>query len=426
MIDAREQLSPVYVPRPDPVGPDPAEEVRAIVADVRLRGDGALLELTHRFHGGDLDAGRLRVDEDTVARSRGLVRPEVIVALAGVRDRLRANAERQLRRVQIEATPEDEMTELIRPLRRVGIHVPRGPGAHASAVLTAAVPAQVAGVSSIAVVSPPDARGEVAEATLAACSVAGITEVYRVGGAPAIAALAFGTETVRPVDKIVGAGDVYAVLAKQQVQGWVGADAAAPGGDTMIVTDASVPPAILAADLVAQAEHGRNGTHVLTTWDPDVLERVMRRLELEVARHDRPDDVENSLIEGGRGVLVRDVDQALDAANAFAPACLQLSFEGARERLGDVVNAGAVFVGRYTAVPLGEYIGSASPLVPSRGSARWQSGSSVHDFLRRTYVVDVDRATLEAFAPHVDALAAVDRSSSHSRTVRLRLDDAFD
>lgn len=423
LIDGREQSTPVFIPRPQPIpGPaDPSEVVRDIVDEVRMKGDEALIDFTARFDGARLSAEELRVPEETIAKARSLVRPELIDALEVMAERLRRTCERQLPEEWFDRSTGDEVIgELIRPLRRIGIYVPGGRAAYPSTVIMASVPAQVAGVGQIAVATPPDGRGEVSEAVLAACSVAGITEVYRMGGAQAIAALAYGTTSVRPVDKIVGPGNIYVTLAKRSVQGWVGTDSEAGPTEIAIVADGTADAEVVAADLVAQAEHGPLGTHALITWVPELAERVMALLEIEVARHERPEELENTLIEGGRAVLVTDQRHALETANAFAPEHLELYFEGAWDSLDQVRNAGSVFVGPYTPVPVGDYVGGTNHVLPSGGTARFESGLGVNDFLKRIYVSSLERSALERLMPHVQALADAEGLQGHARAVERR------
>ncbi|HEX2195688.1 MAG TPA: histidinol dehydrogenase [Actinomycetota bacterium] len=424
LIDAREQSTPAHIPRPRPVAGrgSPAEAVKAIVDDVRMRGDDAVIEHTRRLDGADLAAGGIRVDPARIEKSRSLVRPEVIDALEVMVERLRRTSERQLPKAWTENGANEFVGELIRPLRRAGVYVPGGRAAYPSSVVMGVVPAQVAGVTGIAVCSPPGPRGEIADATLAACAVTGVEEVYRIGGAQAIAALAYGTASVRPVEKIVGPGNVYVTLAKRLVRGWVGTDSDAGPTELAIVADDSIDAEVLASDLVAQAEHGPLGSHVLVTWLPEVAERVTALLELEVARHRRPDDVENALIEGGAVVLVRDVDHALETVNAHAPEHLQLSFTGALDALDDVRNAGSVFVGSYSPVAVGDYVGGTNHVLPSGGTARWASGLGAGDFVKRIYVTGLEPPALGRLAPHVEALAEVEGLSGHARSVRLRVE----
>lgn len=422
-IDGRGSSGAVHIPRPQAVSAtDPGEDVKRIVEDVRLRGDAAVLELTARYDRAEITADRLTVDPDTIAKASALVRPELIDAMEVAAERLRRTSERQVREGWSEESPDERIGELIRPLKRVGIYVPGGRAAYPSSVLMAAIPAQVAGVDQIAVASPPGPRGEIAESVLAACATVGITEVYRMGGAQAIAALAFGTETVRPVEKIVGPGNIYVTLAKRLVQGWVGIDTEAGPTEIAIVADGSADPTAIALDLIAQAEHGPLGTHALITWSPELVDVVLAAIEIEVTRHGRAEDVENALTEGGRAVLVRDLEQAMATANLLAPEHLQLMFEGASESLELVRNAGAVFVGPYSPVPAGDYVAGTNHVLPSGGTARHASGLGVADFTKSIFVCELGASALERLAPHVAAFAEAEGLPTHSRAVDARLD----
>ena len=425
LIDGRDQSTPVHIPRPTPVTgrDDPLTTVSAIVEDVRLRGDAALIELTQRHDGARLTPDTLRVPEEEIAQAKNLVRPEFLAALEVMAERLRATCERQLPESWMDERADESVGELIRPLRRVGVYVPGGRASYPSSVVMAAVPASVAGVQGIAVATPPAGNGQVPESVLAACAVSGVTEVYRVGGAQAIAALAYGTDTVRPVDKIVGPGNIYVTLAKRLVQSWTGIDSEAGPTEILIVADDTTDARILALDLIAQAEHGPHGCHALVTWLPEVAEAVLEMMDVEVARHPNAEDVENALIEGGRVVLVRDAEHALETANAFAPEHLQLDFAGAAEALEQVTNAGSVFVGPFSPVAIGDYVGGTNHVLPTGGSARWASGLGVGDFVKRIYVSRYDKPALQRLAPHVESLAQAEGLTGHARSVRARLDE---
>lgn len=425
LIDGRDQSTPVHIPRPTPVTgrEDPMTAVSAIVEDVRIRGDAALLEYTQRFDGARLSADRLRVPEEEIAQAKNLVRPELLRALEVMAERLRATCERQLPHSWSDDRGDERVGELIRPLRRAGVYVPGGRAAYPSSVVMAAVPAAVAGVEAVAVATPPGANGEIPEAVLAACAVSGVDEVYRVGGAQAVAALAYGTDTVRPVDKIVGPGNIYVTLAKRLVQSWTGIDTEAGPTEILIASDGTSDARILALDLIAQAEHGPHGCHALVTWVPELADQVLEVMDVEVARHPNAGDVENALIEGGRLVLVRDVDHAVETANSFAPEHLQLDFEGADGVLDRITNAGSVFVGPFSPVAVGDYVGGTNHVLPTAGSARWASGLGVDDFVKRIYVSSYDESALQRLAPHVDALARAEGLPGHARSVRARLDE---
>ena len=425
VIDGRAQLSPVHIPRPRPTGAagDAERVARAIVEDVRSRGDDALIEHATRLDGADLTPDSIRVDPTEIRAATTLVRPELTDALEVAAARLRSTCERQRLESWTDSPAPDELIgELVRPLRRVGIYVPGGRAAYPSTVVMAAIPAQVAGVRSICVATPPDGSGQVAESVLAACALCGIDEVYRVGGAQAIAALAYGTASVRPVEKIVGPGNVYVTAAKRAVAGWVGTDVDAGPSEIAIVADDSVAPDVLALDLIAQAEHGPLGTHALVTWSTELSEKVFGALEVEVARHRRPDELENALIEGGKAVLVRNVEQAMATVNLLAPEHLQLVFDGAPDALDLVRNAGAVFVGPYSPVPAGDYVAGTNHVLPAGGTARFASGLSVSDFTKSIYVCDLEAPALERLAPHIAAFAEAEGLETHSRAVEARLE----
>jgi histidinol dehydrogenase len=424
IIDGRDQMAPIHIGRPRPIagGTDPGRVVEQIVSDVRARGDAAVIECTRRLDGVTLSPASIRVAKDDIAQARNLVRPELVEALEVMAERLRSTCEHQMPGSWIDRREDEQVGELIRPLERVGIYVPGGNAAYPSSVLMAAVPARVAGVQALAVVSPPGPDGHVPEPVLAACAIAGIDEVYRVGGAQAIAALAYGTDSIRPVDKIVGPGNIYVTLAKRMVQGWVGTDSQAGPTEILIVADADADPTAIATDLIAQAEHGPNGSHVLVTWTPDLVEQVIARLQLLVERHERADEVENALTEGGRAVLVRDLEQALETANVFAPEHLQLDFQGDHEVLDRVHSAGSVFVGPYSPVAVGDYVGGTNHVLPTGAAARWSSGLGVSDFVKRIYVSSFDESALTRLAPHIQALSDAEGLPSHGRSVRVRLD----
>lgn len=425
IIDGREQLAPLHIPRPKPVAgrDDPAQVVAQIISEVRKRGDEALFGYVQSLDGVRVEAGALRVDEEVIAQAPNLVRPELLEALEVMAERLRSTCERQLPADWIDQRSDEQVGELIRPLRRVGVYVPGGRASYPSSVVMAAVPAGVAGVETIVVASPPGPNGNLPEPVLAACAVSGVSEVYKMGGAHAIAALAYGTESVRPVDKIVGPGNVYVTLAKRAVRDWVGIDTEAGPTEILIVADEGADANVLAADLIAQAEHGPNGSHVLVTWVPELAERVNEALELHVARHERSGDVENALIEGGRAVLVRDLDHALETVNAFAPEHLQLDFEGDHASLDRIRNAGSVFVGPYSPVATGDYVGGTNHVLPTGAAARWSSGLGVADFVKRIYVSSFEASALTRLAPHIDALARAEGLPGHARSVHARLDE---
>lgn len=421
VIDGREQLAPVHIPRP--VRASGASDVGTIVAgivgEVRLNGDNAVRRFTSEFDGASITD--LQVPESLIAAARGSADPRLISALEVMAERLRATCEHQVIEPWMERRADEFVGELVRPLRRVGMYVPGGRAAYPSTVVMTAIPAQVAGVDGMAVASPPGADGEVDLSVLAACAVVGVTEVYRMGGAQAVAALAYGTDAVRPVEMIVGPGNVFVTEAKRQVGGWCGTDSDAGPTELAVVADATTDPGLIAADLIAQAEHGPDGAHVLITWEPALVDGVLAQLEAQIAAHPNAEDLENALTAGGTAVLVRDLDHALQTCNAFAPEHLELMFANAEDALGQIQSAGSVFVGDYTPVPVGDYTGSTNHVLPSGGSTRWSSGLSVRDFQKTIYVSGMESSALERMEPHITALADAEGLPAHATSVTLRL-----
>jgi histidinol dehydrogenase len=427
LIDGRDQAGPVYIARPgiDGRAGDWDAEAARIVRDTRLRGDEALLQHLERHTGARLAAGQLRVDPQEIVRAPRVVRPELVNALEVMAEQLRATCEREVPAPWLEHRGDQIVGQLVRPLGRVAIHVPRaatsgGGGAAASQVVAGAVPATVAGVQGVAVCSPPDAGGGVAESVLAACSVVGVTEVYRMGGPEGIGALAYGTATVRPVDKIAGPGDALVMAAMRIVAGWVGTDACSWPPEIVIVAGGDPDPRELAADLVAHAERGPRGTHVLVTWLPALAEEVGAALDVAVAGHVRAEDVENALIEGGRAVLVRDLDHALDTVNAFAPQHLDLAFEGALEATDRVRTAGLVSLGTSSG-PAAACVAGVNGLVPTGGASRWASAPTVRDFMTTVPVCGLGPGALDRLGPHARALAVAEGLPGTARSIDLRL-----
>jgi histidinol dehydrogenase len=305
------------------------------------------------------------------------------------------------------------------PLRRVGICVPGGAAAYPSTVLMTAVPAQVAGVEQLAIVAPPTPYGADNPVLRAVCWELGIDELYRLGGAQAVVALALGVEGVPRVDKIVGPGNLFVALAKKLVYGEVAIDSLAGPSEVVVIADDSTPPPLVAADMLAQAEHAP-GASILVTWSPALAEAVVEQLEEQLTGLPRGAQARDSLESFGAVVLVRDAAQAAEVADLIAPEHLHLALDDARELLPRVRNAGAVFVGPYSTVALGDYAAGPSHVLPTGGTARFASGLSANDFLRGHSVLHFTRQGLEALAEDVCRLAEVEGLTAHRASVELR------
>jgi histidinol dehydrogenase len=394
--------------------------VRTILADVRARGDAALRELTERLDGCRLDD--LRVPAEALAAALDQVPEEFAAALVFAHDQIRSYHETQL--TEPAERPYERngvvVREEVRPVDRAGLYAPGGRAPLASSVLMTAVPARVAGVPEIALCVPPGRDGEVPVAMLAAAHLAGVTEVYRVGGAQAIAALAYGTESIPPVDVIVGPGNRYVALAKREVAGTVGIESTAGPSELVAIADGTVPADWVAVDLMAQAEHGPDGAAVLVTWDADVADAVAEAVAVRTAASGRRKEIEATMASGGRIVLVRDREQAVEVSNVIAPEHLQLLCADPEALVPLVRNAGAVFCGAYSPAPVGDYVAGVNHVLPTARTARFASALRVADFQKHIHVVTVGADALVKLAPHVRAFAAVEGLETHGLTVEVR------
>jgi histidinol dehydrogenase len=391
------------------------EVVRTIVAAVQERGDDAVLEFCRRFDGTAPD--RFELGRDEIEAGAATVAPAVRAALERATARIRAFHERQ-RVAGYEFTDADGVRLGLRvaPLQRVGLYVPGGTARYPSSVLMTAVPAKVAGVPEVVMTTPGPAPE-----TLLAALLAGVDRVFTLGGAQAIAALAYGTRTVPRVDKIVGPGNAWVAAAKRLVYGAVDIDAIAGPSEVLIVADESADPAWCAADLLAQAEHDPLAVPVLVTPAVPLARAVAQAVEAQLADLPRRAIAAAALTAQGRIVVVADVAAALRFVNDFAPEHVELQVRGARAALPAITAAGAIFVGPFTPEPLGDYLAGPNHVLPTAGTARWASALGVHDFVRHTTVLEYDRAALERHAADTQCLAAVEGLDGHARAVALRL-----
>jgi histidinol dehydrogenase len=413
-------LRPV-LSRPDAGGDDVRATVSEIIASVREGGDAAVAELTARLDGCVLETPV--VAPEVLDRALDDLPPDLRMALELARDQILAWHEAQREKEARHVRMGIDVQEHIVPVQRAGCYVPGGRARYPSSVLMTALPARVAGVAEVVLCVPPDAEGSVPSTVLAAARLAGVDVVYRIGGAQAIAALAYGTESIAAVDVIVGPGNAYVAEAKRQVVGAVGIDSLAGPSEIAIVADATVDPEWVAADLLAQAEHGPGGMATLIVWEDDVATRVDLALETLMMTATRRDDAEATLGSGGRVVLVDDSIRAMDAANAIAPEHLQLMCADDELLVAHVRNAGAVFVGPYAPAVLGDYIAGTNHVLPTGGTARFASALRVADFQKHIHIVHADRAALRRVGSAARAIAEEEGLPAHADAVRLREED---
>jgi histidinol dehydrogenase len=420
-LDLRGRAGPFdeVLPRPADAGVDVREAVAAIVERVRTEGDRALFELTARFDRVTLE--RLRVPPADTVAALERVDPALRKALEVAWERLSAYH-------GLESAPPPDFVDsgvrvqhLVRPVERAGCYAPGGRARYPSTVLMCAAPAKVAGVEELVLCVPPAPDGAVDDATLAAAAIAGYDEVYAVGGAQAIAAMAFGTESIRRVDVVVGPGNAYVAEAKRQVSGAVGVASAFAGPSEVVVVAAPDTPAVLAAvDLVVQAEHGPDGLAWLVTWSEDKAAEVEAEVDKLVAASPRRGDLEATLATGGYLCLVDGPEAAMEVANVVAPEHLELLFEGAEALLPAVRAAGAVFCGPWSPASLGDYLAGPNHVLPTNRTARFASALRADDFRRHIHAVSAGPEAIAALGPHVVTLATTEGLPAHADSIRLR------
>jgi histidinol dehydrogenase len=397
------------------------EAVTIILEDLKRTGDRALIDYTERYDRLLLTPATLRFSADEIATAAAATPPEVRAALETAHARIWAHHEKQ--------KPADHVYEdalgvtlgtLWTAIEAVGIYVPGGTASYPSSVLMNAVPAKVAGVERIAMVVPTP-RGELNNAVLAAAQIAGVSEIYRIGGAQAIGALAYGTATIAPVGKIVGPGNAYVAAAKRLVFGTVGIDMIAGPSEVLVIADSSANPAWVAADLLAQTEHGGGAQGILVTTDPRLADAVEKEVDRQIALLPRAEITREGWDEFGAVITVQSLDEAAGLANRIASEHVELALDDPRTLLPKIRNAGAIFLGHFTPEVIGDYVGGSNHVLPTARSARFASGLGVLDFMKRTSILGLDPTSLAALAGPAMILAETEGLDAHGRSVAIRL-----
>ena len=400
---------------------DVGATVRAIIADVRSRGDAALVELTSRFDGVTLAADKLRIRENEIAAAEAACSDTQLAALDLAASRIEAYHRRQLPGDDIFI---DEAGVQLgwrwSPLDSVGLYAPGGTASYPSSVLMNALPAQMAGVKRIAMVSPASG-GQINPLVLAAAKRAGVSEIYRIGGAQAVAALAYGTDTIAPVDKIVGPGNAYVAAAKREVFGDVGIDSIAGPSEILIIADSDNNPEWIASDLLSQAEHDALSQSILITDSVEFADRVDNAVQRALAALPRRDIAGASWRDHGAIIVVATIDDAADLANCIAPEHLEIVVTEPEHLLARVRHAGAIFLGSCTPEAMGDYIAGPNHVLPTSRTARFSSGLSVLDFLKRTTILSCSGSAMRELGPKAIALAKAEGLEAHARSLAARL-----
>jgi len=410
------------LPRPMDDADAPLDIVRTIIEDVRKRGDAAIDELGARFDGAA--ANPLKLGPDDLAAAVDRVAPDIVASLREAAASIKSFHLSQISEPHSYQHQGMTITPNRQPVDRAGCYVPGGRAWYPSTVLMTAVPARAAGVPDVVVCVPPTSDGTVIDVTLAAAAIAEVDTVYACGGAQAIAAMAYGTNTIDPVDVIVGPGNVFVALAKREVSGIVGVPSAFAGpSEICVVSDGSPDPRYVAIDLMVQAEHGPDGLSWLIAYDEATVDAVEDAMQELLASAPRKDDIESTLAVGGHVALVRDSKQAIEVANLIAPEHLQLMTTDAEQIVGDVRHAGAVFLGPLAPASLGDYIAGPSHVLPTNGTARFGGALGLEDFTKDVHIVSVSEDTLRWAGPHVETLATAEGLDAHAESMRLRLRD---
>ena len=397
--------------------------VKEIVENVRHNGDEALKEYTLQFDHTELDTRKMLVSDDEIAEAESLVDPELKQVMQKSLENIRNYHKKQLRTSWFDAQPNGTILgQKVTPLTRVGVYVPGGKAAYPSTVLMNIVPASVAGVPEIVMVTPPGKDCKVNPLTLTAAKMAGATKIYKVGGAQAIAALAFGTATVPKVDKIVGPGNIFVALAKKCVYGYVSIDSIAGPSEILVIADETANPRHIAADLLSQAEHDELASAILITTSKKLADEVNQYIEKMVPNLSRRAILEKSLENYGYILLAESLDEAIDVANEIASEHLEIVTANPFEVMTKIKNAGAIFLGSYSSEPLGDYFAGPNHVLPTNGTAKFFSPLSVDDYVKKSSIIYYSKEALEAVHEDIEKFAKAEGLTAHANSIHVRFD----
>lgn len=400
------------------------DSVNAIIEDVRQNGDSAVFSYTKQFDGADTHEENIRVTRGEIDRAYGLVDDKLIEVMKKSLENIRTYHEKQKQYSWFDSRPDGVLLgQKVTPLARVGVYVPGGKAAYPSSVLMNVLPAKVAGVGKIVMTTPCNREGHVNPATLAAADLAGVDEIYKVGGAQAIAALAFGTKSIPKVDKIVGPGNIYVALAKKAVFGHVSIDSIAGPSEILILTDESANPRYVAADLLSQAEHDELASAILITTSESLAEQVSVEIDNFTAALSRRDIIEKSLENYGYILVAENMEEAIHAVNEIASEHLEILTANPFETMMKIQNAGAIFLGEYASEPLGDYFAGPNHVLPTNGTAKFFSPLSVDDFIKKSSIISYSREALEPIYKDILQFAESERLTAHANSIKVRFED---
>lgn len=397
--------------------------VQEIVEDVRKNRDQALFAYTKKFDGADLDSSNIRVTEAEIQEAMSQVDPELLTVMKRAMKNIREYHEKQKQYSWFDSRPDGTLLgQKVTPLSSAGVYVPGGKAAYPSSVLMNIIPAEVAGVPRIVMVTPPDKNGKVNPVTLIAAHLAGATEVYKAGGAQAVAALAFGTESIPRVNKIVGPGNIFVALAKKAVYGHVSIDSIAGPSEILVLADETANPRYVAADLLSQAEHDELASAILVTTSKKLAEEVSRQIEVFLQTLSRRDILEKSLENYGYILVADSMEDAISTANEIASEHLEIVTRNPFEVMTKIQNAGAIFMGEYSSEPLGDYFAGPNHVLPTNGTAKFFSPLGVDDYIKKSSIIYYSREALEPIYKDIETFAEAEHLTAHANSIRVRFE----
>ena len=400
------------------------DRVNDIIQNVRTNRDAAIFDYTKRFDGADIDASNIRVTKEEIEEAYTLVDPELIDVIRKALVNIREYHEKQRQYSWFDSKPNGTMLgQKVTPLATTGVYVPGGKAVYPSSVLMNVVPAKVAGVSKIVMVTPPGKNGKVNPNTLVAANEAGADEIYKVGGAQAVAALAFGTESIPKVDKIVGPGNIYVALAKKAVYGYVSIDSIAGPSEILVLADETANPRYVAADLLSQAEHDELASAILVTTSKELAEAVSVEVDQFIAELSRKEIMTKSIENYGYILVAESMQDAIDAANDIASEHLEIMTKNPFEVMTKIQNAGAIFIGEYSSEPLGDYFAGPNHILPTNGTAKFFGPLSVDDFVKKSSIIYYSREALEPIHKDIIKFASSEQLTAHANSIKVRFEE---
>lgn len=401
-----------------------AGTVQAIIDDVKEHGDEAVFSYTEKFDGAHITADTIRVTDEEIEEAMAQVEPELLEVMKKSMKNIRAYHEKQRRQSWFDSQPDGTILgQKITALESVGVYVPGGKAAYPSSVLMNIIPAEVAGVKRIVMVTPPGKDGKVNPVTLTAAHLAGASEVYKAGGAQAVAALAFGTESIPRVNKIVGPGNIFVALAKKAVYGHVSIDSIAGPSEILVLADDSANPRFVAADLLSQAEHDELASAILVTTSMELAKQVSEEVDRFVKQLSRREILEKSLENYGYILVAETLEDAIDTANEIASEHLEIVTRNPFEVMTKIQNAGAIFIGPYSSEPLGDYFAGPNHVLPTNGTAKFFSPLGVDDFIKKSSIIYYSKEALEAIHTDIEKFANAEHLTAHANSIQVRFED---